>query len=259
MIHRSIAAQMYTVRQAAAEDFPRALQRVAELGYTGVELAGTFGLTTTELTQTLNGLSLKCVSAHVPLADLRHNLSREIDKYLAVGANFLICPWLSPEQRGGEADYRTLAADLNRIGEVCRASGLQLCYHHHDFELVQFDGKYALDILLEESDPTHVQLEADTYWLKFGGEDPAAYIRRWPGRVPLIHLKDMTATQPPTFAEVGTGILDWPHIFEAAGVVGTHWYIVEQDICPGDPFESLRISFERLHVILSDQGEQKIR
>jgi sugar phosphate isomerase/epimerase len=251
MTHKPIAAQMYTVRQAAAKDFPRALRRVAELGYTGVEVAGTFGLSAAELSQTLTDLGLKCVSAHVPLADLRTNLSREIDTYLVAGANFLICPWLPPEQRGGEGDYRALAAELNGIGEVCRANGLQLCYHHHDFELVQFNGKYALEILLEESDPANLQLEADTYWLKFGGEDPATYLRRWPNRAPLLHLKDMTATQPPTFGEVGTGILDWPSIFEAAEAVETQWYIVEQDICPGDPFESLRISLEQLRRLLS--------
>lgn len=251
MALRPIAAQMYTVRQAAVEDFPGALQRVAELGYQGVELAGTFGLTTTELSQILNGLGLKCVSAHIPLADLRHNLSAEIDKYLALEANFIVCPWLAPEQRGGEADYRALAAELNRMGEICGANGLQLCYHHHDFELVRFNGKYALDIILEESDPNHLQLEADTYWLKFAGEDPAAYLRRWSGRVPLIHLKDMSAGQPPTFAEVGTGLLDWPGIFEAAEAAGAQWFIVEQDICPGDPFESLRISYERLTELLS--------
>ncbi len=246
MSHLPIAAQMYTVRQAAAEDFVGALRRVAGLAYAGVELAGTFDLTAAELAQILKELDLVCISAHVPLADLRHNLDRQIETYLALGAAYLVCPWLPPEQRGDAAGYRALAEELNRIGERCRAGGLQLCYHHHDFELVQFNGSYALDILLENSDPAHVQLEADTYWLQFGGVDPVAYLRRWPGRVPLIHLKDMTATQPPTFAEVGSGVLDWPGIFEAAEVGGAKWYIVEQDSCPGDPFESLRISLENL-------------
>lgn len=246
-----LVAQMYTVRQAAAQDLRGALRRVAELGYAGVELAGAFGLTAAELSQTLNELNLKGISAHVPLADLRQNLAREIDYYLVVGIKFLICPWLPPEQRGNEAEYRALGAELNRIGAICRASGLQLCYHHHDFELVRFNGKYALDILLEESDPTNLQLEADTYWLKFGGEDPAAYMRRWPGRVPLLHLKDMTATQPVTFAEVGAGILDWPGIFAAASAAGVQWYLVEQDACPGDPFESLRISLDNLRRMLA--------
>lgn len=246
MTQQPIAVQMYTVREAAARDFRGALKQVAQLGYTGVELAGTFGLTAIELSQTLTDLGLKCVSCHIPLQNMRQNLSGAIEACLGTGANFMICPWLPPEQRGGETEYRTLAAELNRIGEVCRANGLQLCYHHHDFELTQFGRKYALDILLEESDPANVQLEADTYWLKFGSVEPASYLRRWSDRAPLLHLKDMTATQPPTFAEVGAGILDWPSIFAAAEAISVQWYIVEQDTCPGDPFKSLQASLAKL-------------
>jgi sugar phosphate isomerase/epimerase len=246
MTQRFIAAQMYTVRQAVSQDFHGALKRVAQLGYTAVELTATLDLIAAELAQTLSDLGLKCISIHTPLKDLRQNLSREIELGLGIGVDFIVCPWLPPEQRGGETSYRALGAELNRMGEICRANGLRLCYHHHDFELVQFNGKYALDILLEESDPANVQLEADTYWLKFGGLEPASYLRRWPGRAPLLHLKDMTATQPTTFAEVGAGILDWPQIFAAAEAIGTQWYIVEQDTCPGDPFESLRLSLKNL-------------
>ncbi len=247
---------MYTVREAALQNFHGTLQRVAELGYTGVELAGGYpgiGLVNTaaEISQMLKELGLKCISAHVSLSDLRNNLSREIDTYLTMGAKFLVCPWLSPEFRDDESSYHTLAADLNGIGERCRANGLQLCYHHHDFEFVQFNGKYALDILLEESDSANLQLEADTYWIEAGGNNPASYIRRWPGRVPLLHLKDMTTTVPATFAEVGNGILDWTDIFEAAQIGKTEWYIVEQDSCPGDPFESLKLSLENLRHMTS--------
>jgi sugar phosphate isomerase/epimerase len=246
LFSKSIAVQMYTVRQAAAQDFKGTLKRVAELGYTAVELAGTFNLPAEELAQTLADLGLTCASAHVSLDELRQNLGHHLEYYQVIGAQFMVCPWLKPEQRGGEADYRALAAELNQMGKTCREAGLQLCYHHHDFELVKFNGKYALDILLEESDPANLQLEADTYWLKFGGEDPAAYLRRWSGRVPLLHLKDMTPTQPPTFAEVGTGILNWSQIFEAAQIAGAQWPIIEQDTCPGDPFESLQTSLKHL-------------
>jgi sugar phosphate isomerase/epimerase len=239
-----LAIQMYTVRDAAAQDFPGALQKVAELGYDAVELAGMFDLSATALRQILDDLGLQCISAHVALPNLRNNLDQEIETYLALGASYLVCPVLPLEERGEEAGYRALAAELNQIGERCRAKGIQFCYHHHAFELVQFNGKYGLDILLEDSDPANVQLQADVYWLHIGGEDPATYIRQWPGRVPLIHLKDVSATEPPTFAEVGAGILAWPEILAVAKENGAQWYIVEQDRCPGDPFESAKISID---------------
>lgn len=244
-----IGAQMYTVRETAAKSLPAALQQVARLGYTAVELAGLYTSTAAETSRLLSDLGLTCISAHIPLTDLQNNLSRQIEIYQAIGADYLICPWLPPEERGGEESYRALAADLNRMGEQCRSHGLQLCYHHHDFEFVEFHGKYALDILLEESDAANLKLEADTYWIKVAGEDPAAYISRWAGRVPLLHLKDMTASEPVTYAEVGNGVLDWPGIFEAAKISGTQWYIVEQDTCPGDPFESLKLSLENLNTM----------
>jgi sugar phosphate isomerase/epimerase len=249
-----VAAQMYTVREAAAKDLPGALRRIADLGYRFVELAGLFDQPAGALARVLRDLGLVCVSAHVPLARLRDNLAQEIETYQTLGANYIVCPWLPPEQRGDAGDYAALGNELNRMGEQSLRNGLQLCYHHHDFELTTFDGRYALDILLDNSDPAHVKLEADTYWLQAAGLDPAAYLRRWPGRVPLVHLKDMSASTPPVFAEVGAGILDWPQIFEAARVGGAQWYIVEQDSCPGDPFESLRVSLENLKGMAAAQG-----
>jgi len=246
-----IGAQMYTVRNAAAQNLLTALERVANIGYAGVELAGLFGWPPQQVADHLNSLELTCISAHVPLENLLTNLSQEIQAYTAIGARYLVCPWLSPELRESERNYRTLANQLNQIGQQCQASGLQLCYHHHDFELVTFNGQRALDLLLTETDPAYVQLELDTYWLKFGGVDPAEYIRRWPNRVPLVHLKDMSQTQPPTFAEVGTGILDWSSIFGAAPVCNVQWYIVEQDTCPGDPFDSLKLSWDNLENLIT--------
>ena len=221
-----IAAQMYTVREAAEKDLHQALQQVAELGYTAVELAGLFGLSPRDVAQSLSDLGLKCTSAHVPLSDLENELSKEIETYLELGATYLVCPWLPPELRQDETSYYKLASTLNQIGQRCKDSGLGFCYHHHDFELVRYNGKHALDILLENSAPENLQLEADTYWLEYGGQAPAGYIRRWVGRVPIIHFKDMTATKPHTFAEVGAGFLDWPPILEAARAGHTQYYIV---------------------------------
>ncbi|MBN1991683.1 MAG: sugar phosphate isomerase/epimerase [Anaerolineae bacterium] len=249
-----IAVQMYTVRAAAARDFRGALRQVARIGYPAVELAGTFGLSIAELQQILADLGLKVVSAHVSLADLRANLDRQIETYLALGAEYLVCPSLPQDERSDEARYRAAAAELNDIGRRCRAKGLLFCYHHHAFEFVQFNGKTGLEILWGNSDPAHVQLETDTYWAQAGGLDPAQILRRWAGRVPLVHVKDMSAGTPPTFAEVGAGVLDWPGIFAAAKESGAKWYIVEQDTCPGDPLASLQVSFDNLVQMTNDGG-----
>ena len=63
----------------------------------------------------------------------------------------------------------------------------------------------------------------------------------------VVHLKDMamSGTQQ-LFAEVGEGNLEWPEILQACREANIEWYIVEQDICQGDPFASLGLSLNNL-------------
>jgi len=122
----------------------------------------------------------------------------------------------------------------------CPGAGLTLCYHNHAHEFQQFDGQYVLDIVFDAAPGLGAEL--DTYWIKYGGPDPAAYIGKYNGRVPLLHLKDMTGGDDRTFAEMGRGIIEWTPIIEAAVKAGVRWYIVEQDECAGDSLESARIS-----------------
>jgi sugar phosphate isomerase/epimerase len=104
-----------------------------------------------------------------------------------------------------------------------------------------------LDILLRETDPELVKMEMDTYWIKRGGEDPAAYLSKLQNRCPLLHIKDMEAGEEQFFAEIGEGILDFTKISKAAEAIGTQWLVVEQDQSRRDPFESLAISYRNLH------------
>jgi sugar phosphate isomerase/epimerase len=141
---------------------------------------------------------------------------------------------------------------MNKAGEICRKHGVQLCYHHHSFEFDPAGGKRPFDTLVERFDPKLVHFEIDTFWLKIGGEDPAAMLRRLKGRVSLVHLKDIargTAIEynegkvpREAFKEVGNGELNWPDILKACEETGVRHYIVEQDWWPGDPLESLKQS-----------------
>src|SRR5437870_2072926 len=127
---------------------------------------------------------------------------------------------------------------------------MQLCYHNHAFELDRFNGRTGLDILFGAADPDLVHAEIDMYWIQYGGGDPVEMVRRFAGRAPLIHLKDMAADGTRTFAEVGEGIMDWPAILAASQSAGAQWYIVEQDTCRRSPFESIEISLRNLRRLL---------
>ena len=140
------------------------------------------------------------------------------------------------------------ASDLSsRISMSARIQGLkdegiQLVYHNHSKEFEKIDGRYIMDWLLEETDPSYVQAEIDVMWVQYAGLDPASYILKYPGRVPLVHVKDMDENKQ--FTEVGKGVLDFDSIFDACEKVGSKWYIVEQDVCKLPPLESVRQSYQ---------------
>jgi sugar phosphate isomerase/epimerase len=241
-----IALQMYTVRDIAAEDFAGVLRQVAEIGYAGVELAGTGGLTSSELQTTLAELGLQVAGSHVNLDLLENNLGGTIQENQAIGSTYVTLSYVAEDRRKRLDDWRTVADLLNRAGKELRQAGMQLCYHNHAFEFEIFDGKFALDWLYELTDPDLVKAELDTYWIQYAGQDPAAYIRKHADRVALVHLKDMEPGEGRFFAEVGEGVLDWPAVFEASEAAGAQWYIVEQDRCRRPSIESARLSYENL-------------
>jgi sugar phosphate isomerase/epimerase len=241
-----VALQMYTVRDVAADDFVGALRQVAEIGYAGVELAGMGNLSSSELKETLDNLGLQAAGTHVSLDALRDNLEGVIQDSQNLGSRHVTLSYVAEDQRKTLDGWRQVADLLNRTGQEIKRAGLQLCYHNHAFEFETFDGKFALDWLYELTDPDLVQAELDTYWIQFGGQDPAVYVRKYAGRVPLVHLKDMEAGEERFFAEVGEGIMDWAPVFSAGEAAHVQWYIVEQDRCRRPSMESARLSYENL-------------
>ncbi|MBM3475514.1 MAG: sugar phosphate isomerase/epimerase [Armatimonadetes bacterium] len=242
-----VSLQTYTVRNVLADDFVGVVKQIAEMGYAGIEIGGNLGgMSPGEFRSFVGDLGLALTGNHVGIDALESNLSQVIDENLAIGNRWIVCPWMPEDRRQDAAGWRTVAGLLSEIGAKVKAAGLQLCYHNHSFEFQRFDGQTGFDIFYAAADPDLVQAEIDTYWVQHGGDDPAATIERFAGRVPLVHLKDMTPGDSPTFTEVGNGILDFPAIFAASERAGVEWYIVEQDTCAGPSLERARISFDNL-------------
>lgn len=241
-----IALQLYTVRDLAAADMIGTLHKVKEIGYEGVEFAGYGNAGIMEVKAAVEELGLKVVSNHVNFDALHDNLHGIVAQNKAMNNRYLVCPSIPGDRRSAEG-YRLFGGELEVIGDHLHQHEMILCYHNHDFELRDnYDGDTGFDLLYANCKVEHVQAEIDTFWIQKGGYDPVEYISKMVGRTPLIHLKDMTDDKRETFAEVGTGKLDWPAIFAASEANGAVAYIVEQDTCDGDPLDSARISFENL-------------
>ena len=250
---KRIGLQLYTVRDAMAKNPAGTLAKVAQIGYNSVEGAtytGSekfYGMSGKDFSKVLKGNGLIMPSSHYRLgedgADMKGTIlndwNKAVDDAAALDIKYMICAWLSPAERGTLEHYKKVGADLNKAGEVCKKAGIQLCYHNHDFEFIQEDGKYPYETLLANTDKDLVKMEMDMYWVTKAKQDPIALINEHPGRFPLWHLKDMDNTPKQMFTEVGNGIIDFKKIFKHAGKAGLKYFFVEQDICPGNPFDSI--------------------
>jgi sugar phosphate isomerase/epimerase len=245
-----IGLQLYTVRNAMAKDVPGTLAKVAQIGYTSVEASygdgKYYGLAPQAFAALLKQNGLIMPSCHYRLGEegtaegtILKGWDKAVQDAASVGQKYMVCSWLSPAERGKLDHYKKIAEDFNKAGETCKKAGIQLCYHNHDFEFIQEDGKYPYEALLENTDKNLVKMEIDLYWLTKANQDPIALIEKHPGRFPLWHTKDMDKTEKRMFTEVGNGIIDFKKIFTHANKAGLKYFFVEQDICPGDPFDSI--------------------
>ncbi|MEI7025023.1 sugar phosphate isomerase/epimerase family protein [Paenibacillus sp. y28] len=237
-----IGLQLYTLRQETAQDFKATLAKVAALGYEGVEFAGYGGLNAGELKELLDELGLQAIGSHVSLKALREDLDGQIEYLKTIGGKVLICPYVAEEERRHEADWKALYAFLEQTGHTVRERGLAFAYHNHAFEFeAEVDGQFAFDAMYTYTTPAAVQVELDVCWVQYAGQDPLAYIRRYAGRLPLLHLKDYLpqAQAGLDTVELGRGIVDLQAVAEAAVEAGVEWLIVEQDNCPRPPLDSV--------------------
>ena len=236
-----VALELYTVRDETRRDFAGTLQRVAQIGYAGVEFAGYGNLTSLEMPALLAETRLKAVSTHLGLDALENpQLSASIRYCKDIGCSFIVLPSLPKEWRTQEG-IRALAPRLNAIGRQCQELGITFAYHNHDFEFTRVSSVYLLDYLTQATDPSLVKIELDVYWAAYAGVDPVSYLQVLADRVVLVHLKDMAADRSMT--EVGKGILNMQQICAFAQARGL-WGIVEHDYPQIPSLESARISFE---------------
>ena len=235
------ALQLYTVRDHMEKDAAATLKRVKEIGYDHVELAGTAGRTPKEFKAMLDNAGLTPVSSHYGMENLAGGVDEAVREAEVFGIPYLVVPWVKADTAAG---WLAIAAQLDEAGAALRNHGIQLCYHNHAHEFERYDGELAFTLLMTGSKPEHLAAEIDTYWVRFGGEDPVATINQYAGRCPLLHIKDMAADEARSFAEVGRGVIDWKPIFAAGYKAGVEWFIAEQDVCPGDSLECARISAE---------------
>ncbi len=230
-----ISVQLYSVREAAAKDFPAVLKRIAGMGYAGVEFAGFHGHTPRELRRIVDDLGLKVSSNHGPMPT-KENVNEIIDTAHTLGYTRHVAGF-GPNQFTSKADTLKCAEIAQTAAELLKGSGVTFGLHNHWWEFdKQFDGQYPHEIMMAAAPDCFAQI--DTYWVKVGGADPAQIVRQYGARAPLLHIKDGPGAKEQSMTAVGAGIMDWKAVIGAAADT-TEWLIVELDRCDTDMFEAV--------------------
>jgi sugar phosphate isomerase/epimerase len=239
-----LSVQCYTLRDDFAKDVWGTFKALRNLGLNYVEIGGTYGMPARDLKAGLDDLGLRVSANHVGIQDLESKLDEVIDENLTLGNMCIVLPWIGEDRYG--KGWGLFAKELEPIGAKIRAAGMTFAYHNHNFEFKLENGKPGLDVFYETADPKLIAAQIDTYWVAYGGGDPAAYIRKLKGRLPQIHCKDGKLGGEPLWLEVGQGELDWDGILAAARESNVEVASIELDVCPRPPIESVKMSVEFL-------------
>ena len=257
-----LGLQLYSVREMLPKDYQGTLNQVAALGYREVEAAGFFGHTAQQVKAAMDTAKLHCVSAHYSMHDLQPRVDEIITFHKELGVEYIICA--SPSLKGPSKatpgshpeldleDWRWNAEQFNAIGKRVKAAGLRFGYHNHIAEFARKGDLVPYDELLRLTDPALVTFEMDCGWVTVGGGDPVEYLKRYPTRISMLHLKDFKPSggapgTRPQGTELGKGTTNFHAIFAAASRANLRHAFVEQEEFDMPPFDALRIDAEYLN------------
>jgi len=241
---KGLGVQLYTFRNEMMKDAVGTLKQIASIGITKIETAGSskgyyYGLQPKEMQDICNDLGMQLVSGHIHLDD---NWNNTLEQAIASGQEYLICS--SMPSRGQTVDnYKTVAEAFNKAGEDCNKAGINFGYHNHEYEFESENGQVLFDVLMDNTSADLVHMELDLGWVIVGGKDPLDYFRKYPGRFPLWHLKDMDMQEKQS-TEFGKGGLDISAMMENQKASGVKHIFIEQEEYANGPMESMEHNME---------------
>jgi sugar phosphate isomerase/epimerase len=234
-----LGLQLYSLRAQFATDVPGTLDKVRDMGFEYVELAGTYGLTPEKFKAELDSRGLKAISGHFPFEKFRDNPEGIAKEAKTLGMQYAGCAWIAHRGDFKEKDCREAIKIFNQAGEALARHGIKFFYHTHGYEFQPHASETLFDLLVKETKPELVSYEMDVFWIVHGGQDPVALFKKYGDRFALVHLKDMKHGTPVGLltgssdvkndVALGTGSIDYPHILPAAQKAGVKWYFIEDE------------------------------
>lgn len=248
---KRIGAQLFTIRDfmTTIEDFDASCKKIKDMGYKIVQVSGT-KLPAKPMKEVLDKYGLETVITHRAFPDFIADVNEVIEYNKILGSGICGLGMMPREYFDSKESIMQFVKEIKPVCEAVKAAGLTFAYHNHAAEFIKLGGKHIFDYLAEETDPDIFNFTVDTYWCEAAGIDSAELIEKLGKRAIVIHYKDLAVTHEswrvPEMAEVGNGNLNWDKITAAAEKAGSKYAVVEQDICPADPFDSLKMSYDFL-------------
>ncbi|MFQ3577951.1 MAG: sugar phosphate isomerase/epimerase [Verrucomicrobiia bacterium] len=244
----NVAVQLYTLRDfcQTPSDLAASLKKLREIGYEAIQVSGIGPISYEEVRTIASGEGLTICATHESSEMILDQPELVVDRLKTLGCLHTAYPYPAGVDFSQADAVKRLAEKLDRSGAILAESGLILSYHNHHHEFLKVNGTTILEQLYASTQPSHLAAELDTYWVQYGGGNPVEWCKKMAGRMRCLHIKDYAINREAkvVFAEIGHGNLDFHAIIAAAEDGGCEWFIVEQDSCPGDPFDSLAASFE---------------
>ena len=234
-----VGLQLYSLRGIATQNPPKALKQAKDFGLTLDESAGTYTLPPAKFKALLELHGLKPISGHFPYDRWKTEPEKVIAEAKAIGLQYAGCAWINHKAPFDEAAARDAIATFNKAGEIGAQHGIKVFYHAHGFEFHPHGDGTLMDLLIKETNPKHVSFQMDVLWVVFPGQDPVHWLKKYPGRWELMHLKDLKKgvktgdlsgkTDVTNDVPLGTGQMNWPAILKAAQESGVKYYFIEDE------------------------------
>lgn len=246
---KKFGIQLYTLRDVVPKDPKGVLKQLASFGYTEIESyegqQGMFwGMSNTDFKKYMDELGMSIVSSH---CDINKDFEKKAAEAAAIGMKYLICPWKGPQK--SLDDFKKFTDEFNQKGEICKKNGIRFAYHNHDYTFKTLEGQMPQDVLMNGTDASLVDFELDMYWVVAAGEDIENWVKKYPNRFRLCHVKDRSKTPGPdngkNSVDLGTGSIDWSKVLSTAKANGMEYFIVEQEAYPnGTSLEASKVNAE---------------
>ncbi len=231
-------------------DYRGTFEKVADIGYKYLEIGNYLGPSQDDFKAFLKEINLVPIAGGTSMSGMmdEEKLKTLVEDALDMGKKYMICywPWLDEGPGKSLDDFLKAAERVNKVGQQCTSMGIRFAYHNHDQEFVPVDGyQWGYEAILENTDPTCVDMELDLYWAVKGGGDPVSLFKKYPGRFKIFHVKDMDNTPEQVYTCPGYGVIDFAEIFSKSKKAGVEYYIVEIDKHP-EPIQCIQDSYDYL-------------